>query len=226
MKSQYISFITVVSATALAFLTVMSKASFAQANQNPSPASNPLTTPTRGVIPSDTFDTIFNIIYAPPENFFCDVRDQKNEKGEVVKKSVPTTMAQTAKGEVVIYFWTKPYYPDSGETPLSRCRRVAQVLSEFIKQGNPDLISLANKNGTPAICAVDKTRNSCDKLVFPLEVDEDSKSILEDFRKAMKGLPISIERKNSSFGPGKFRFFIPPPRNGVPLSRIRGGASR
>lgn len=224
MKSQYMSFMTVVSATALAFLTVMPVASFAQENQTPSPASNPSTTPTRRVFPSHTS----NIIYALPQNYFCDVRDQKNEKGEVVKKSVPATMAQTANGEVVIYFWTKPYYPDSGETPLSRCRRVAQVLSEFIKQGNPDLISLANRNGTPAICAVNKTRNSCDKLVFPLEVDEDPKSVLQDLLEAMKGLPIGIFKIQSNWVKEPTTFVSPilvaPDR--VPLSRTRGGASR
>ncbi|MEC4815039.1 MAG: COP23 domain-containing protein [Scytonema sp. PMC 1069.18] len=129
MKSQYIRFITLVTVTTLSFI-VVPKFSFAQEKRTSSPTSGSSASPTFRSPSSTTSE----IVYTPPQNFFCDVKDMKNDKGEVVKKNVPMTMAQTAKGEVVTYFWTKSFYVDSGESSLTRCTRVAQVLSQVIEQ--------------------------------------------------------------------------------------------
>lgn len=139
------------------------------------------------------------IVYAKPIDFFCELKDQKDKDGNVVKKNVPTTLAQVdpvqalrqiglspqnnlknsetiqpdeeKAQEVVIYYWTRNY-SEAGETALMRCRRVAGVLRDIRRQDSLSLVKAGEMNGGTAICLASKQNGPCTKLIFSLTPEE------------------------------------------------------
>jgi hypothetical protein len=156
------------------------------------------------------------IVYAKPVDFFCQLRDQKDKSGNLIKRNVPTTIAQVGFAqalreinlfsssnsiikhndrefqEVVVYHWTRNY-PDTNETALMRCRRVASVLKDIKRQDDLNLIGVGEMNGEPAICLTSKRNGPCTRLIFSWKTQQATSDVLKDFLEAMKGLAIAEE---------------------------------
>jgi hypothetical protein len=189
-------------------------------NTSPVPMSSPVGESNSSSTPASASVRSEKIIYAKPTDFFCDLRDQKDETGKVIRRNVPTTLAKVDLAQalrqipssqnsviqlnnrkdqdVVVYYWTQDYSDSQlGETALMRCRRVASVLQE-IKSGNSlNLIKVGKMNGGNAVCLSSKVDGSCTRLIFPLktigQLTEATDVVLKDFLEAMKGLPIAKE---------------------------------
>jgi Circadian oscillating protein COP23 len=155
--------------------------------------------------------------YASPKSFSCKSQAKKVDKK--TSRQVPATIGHTDVGEIIIYYWIKPYYSNPSEDPLTRCTRVASVLNELNPIGRDmKRIKAGQVNGKPAICVANNSSSSCDRLIFTLEATEKPEAVLEDLQIAMKGLPRADKsriRIRQPLPPGK-------PKSG----RVRGGGSR
>lgn len=136
------------------------------------------------------------IVYAPPKSFLCNVRELRNGRGNA-RRSFPATMARTDEGDVVIYYWTQPYYTDSGEDALTRCTRVAGIFDTFNRRGNLDLIKTGQMNGRSVICAADSPSGPCQRLIFPLRPNENPDEVLRDLREVFRGRAIAVSASGS-----------------------------
>ncbi|NJP09002.1 MAG: hypothetical protein HC866_05545 [Leptolyngbyaceae cyanobacterium RU_5_1] len=120
----------------------------------------------------------------------------KNSRG-ISGKSFPATIARTNEGDIVVYYWTQPYYTDSGEDALTRCTRVAGIFDTFNRRENLGSIKTGKMNGKSVICAADSSSGPCKRLIFPLTPNEDPGEVLRDLREAFRGLPIAVSASGS-----------------------------
>lgn len=127
--------------------------------------------------------------YAAPKAFACNVRTVSAERAGG-KKAVPTTLAQTDRGDVTIYSWGQSFYSDSAETPLARCTRVARILDDLNRKNLLSAIKAGEMKGKKVICVADNANGPCTRLVFPLRSSEDPQAVLADLREALKGKPL------------------------------------
>jgi hypothetical protein len=111
-----------------------------------------------------------------------------------VRSGVPTTFVKTTRGNIPMIAWVKSY---SSISALQRCSIVSQRFQAFSDQGMLKQLATGIVNNQPAICAVVRTGDSCNRnnllITLPNDVDryETARKLL-DIRSLASGRPIAI----------------------------------
>jgi hypothetical protein len=88
----------------------------------------------------------------------------------VSSNGIPTTYANTPRGQVVVVRWVSQYFSGSGYNPMTRCQEVSSRFERHRLAGNLDFITAGYLNGQPAICAgASNPPCTSEKLLFTLK---------------------------------------------------------
>ncbi|BAY25254.1 hypothetical protein NIES2100_50600 [Calothrix sp. NIES-2100] len=85
-------------------------------------------------------------------------------------EGVPSTLANTPRGTVVIVRWVSKHFSGAGYNPQKRCEEVSARFQKHYEQGNLNFITAAYLNNQPAICAGNGGAPcTSEKLLFTLK---------------------------------------------------------
>ena len=132
------------------------------------------------------------------------------------KEGKPTTSARTSQGTFPIITWSKPFYPESNEDPLTRCVRVSGIIQTSYKQGGLDYITTGEMNGKYVICAASRVGSRCSRLLYILDPEENPDMEVNALREVLRR-PSDSENIRSRL--------LAPDDRGAPGKRA-GGAQR
>jgi hypothetical protein len=83
---------------------------------------------------------------------------------------IPTTYANTPRGQIVVVRWTSEYFTGAGYDPMTRCQEVSSRFERHRRANNLAFITAGYLNGQPAICAGNGGAPcSSDRLLFTLK---------------------------------------------------------
>ncbi|MBD2384877.1 COP23 domain-containing protein [Cylindrospermum sp. FACHB-282] len=68
-------------------------------------------------------------------------------------QGVPSTLANTPRGTVVVVKWVSKHFSRGGYNPQTRCEEVSARFQKHYTQGNLNFITAGYLNNQPAICA-------------------------------------------------------------------------
>lgn len=85
-------------------------------------------------------------------------------------EGVPSTLANTPRGTVVIVRWVSKHFKGAGYNPQKRCEEVSARFQKHYDQGNLNFITAGYLNNQPAICAGNGgVPCTSEKLLFTLK---------------------------------------------------------
>lgn len=92
--------------------------------------------------------------------------------------NVPTTYAQTQRGNVAVIKWASTHFSGSGYTPMARCQAVTERFNTYNAKGQLEYLSSGQQNRQPVVCA----GSSCtgNNLLFTLRPDQNAAQVLEE----------------------------------------------
>lgn len=99
---------------------------------------------------------------------------------------IPTTFAQTPRGNVSVIKWSSEYFSDDGYSPDRRCREVTSQFNNLYRQGRLNYLSAGRKNGLPIICALGSPGGECTQL-YTLKRGQDASRVLANLRAVQMG---------------------------------------
>ena len=88
------------------------------------------------------------------------------------KKSPPTTIVRTSRGNVPVIRWTSDFFPPP-LTPEERCKIVSQRFQEFQNQNKLQYITTGKWNGQLVVCVANSKDGDCTGLLFTLKPGSD-----------------------------------------------------
>lgn len=95
-----------------------------------------------GVVMSGVTTTINQPSQAQGTTFYCGV-----------SAGIPSTLANTPRGTVVVIKWVSTHFSRGGYNPQRRCQEVSSRFQRHYNQGNLNFITAGYLNNQPAICA-------------------------------------------------------------------------
>ncbi len=97
-----------------------------------------------------------------------------------VSNGVPTTMAQTQRGNVPVIRWTSNNFSDSGWTPERRCQEVSSRFQTYHEDGSLNYLTTGVMNGMPVVCTTNQEGGTCQNLLFTLKEGANAGQTLRD----------------------------------------------
>lgn len=114
---------------------------------------------TASVVAFGVTNTINQASQAQGTTFYCGV-----------SAGIPSTLANTPRGTVVVIRWVSQYFTGGGYNPQRRCQEVSSRFQRHYNQGNLNFITAGYLNNQPAICAGDGgIPCTSQKLLFTLK---------------------------------------------------------
>ncbi len=95
-----------------------------------------------GVVAFGVTTTINKPSQAQSTTFYCGV-----------SAGIPSTLANTPRGTVVVIRWVSQHFSRAGYDPTTRCQEVSSRFQRHYNQGNLNFITAGYLNNQPAICA-------------------------------------------------------------------------
>lgn len=92
--------------------------------------------------------------------------------------NIPTTYAQTPRGNVAVIKWSSSYFSGSGYTPMQRCQAVTDRFNTYDAKGQLQYMSSGWQNNQPVVCAGSACTGH--NLLFTLRPDQDSAQVLQE----------------------------------------------
>jgi Circadian oscillating protein COP23 len=113
----------------------------------------------------------------PNDRFFCG-----KSRNPVTGDMIPTTIARTQRGNVLMIHWRSTFFANSLNdfTPESRCLEVSRRFQTFYSQGNLSYLTTGKINDQNVICVAQEYGGSCKGLLLTLEPKDDSQAVLRD----------------------------------------------
>jgi hypothetical protein len=92
--------------------------------------------------------------------------------------NVPTTYAQTERGNIAVIKWASTHFSGSGYTPMARCQEVTERFNTYNAKGQLEFLSNGRQNSQPVVCA----GASCtgNNLLFTLRPDQNAAQVLDE----------------------------------------------
>ncbi|AFY81427.1 COP23 domain-containing protein [Oscillatoria acuminata] len=99
--------------------------------------------------------------------------------------NVPTTYAQTGRGNVAVIKWASTHFSGSGYTPMTRCQEVSERFNQYNAQGQLEYLSSGRQNSQPVVCA----GSSCtgNNLLFTLRPNQNAAQVLQELFASRSG---------------------------------------
>jgi hypothetical protein len=86
----------------------------------------------------------------------------------VISDGIPTTVAQTARGNVPVIKWVSKEFEGAGWTAKRRCQEVSDRFQKFHASRELDFITTGKMNGQQVVCVTDKNGNDCRGLLLTI----------------------------------------------------------
>lgn len=123
----------------------------------------------------------------PNPNFFCGTKD-----------GVPTTVAQTSRGDVPVIRWVSDYFSGAGYTPQKRCLEVSERFQNFYNNGMLNYITTGVINRQPVVCVAETPGSTCSEVLFTLEKNDDPNVVMQQlFNVRIRATAAAITRGGS-----------------------------
>lgn len=103
---------------------------------------------------------------------------------------IPTTMAQTSRGNIPVIRWVSQHFSDSGYSPKVRCQEVSSRFQNYYNQGVLNYITTGYMNSQPVVCVTSTNGGSCSQLLFTLKPGQNASRTLQqlfDIRQGAAG---------------------------------------
>ncbi|MBC6481612.1 MAG: hypothetical protein GDA56_31495 [Hormoscilla sp. GM7CHS1pb] len=86
-----------------------------------------------------------------------------------ISNGVPTTIAQTAQGDVPVIRWVSNYFSSSDWTPERRCEEVSARFQVYNTNETLNFLTTGRINRQPVVCVAQSWGGSCAGLLFTLK---------------------------------------------------------
>lgn len=93
-------------------------------------------------------------------------------------QGTPTTIAQTATGEVPVIKWVSDYFSNSGYTPERRCQEVSLRFQNYHENGMLKFLTTGRLNSQPVVCITESNTGACQGLLFTLKPESNPNQTL------------------------------------------------
>ncbi len=91
---------------------------------------------------------------------------------------VPTTIAQTDRGEIPVIRWTSDRFRDAGYSPGRRCLEVSSRFQQYFRNGQLDYLTTGMMNNQQVVCVADRKGGDCTGLLFTLKRGSNPNQVL------------------------------------------------
>ena len=86
----------------------------------------------------------------------------------VTTDGIPTTVAQTARGNVPVIKWVSKEFDGAGWTPKRRCEEVSDRFQKFHQSGELNFLTTGKINGQQVVCVTSENGSDCRGLLVTI----------------------------------------------------------
>jgi Circadian oscillating protein COP23 len=117
---------------------------------------------------------------SPSARFFCG-----QSRVSAATKTIPTTFAQTKRGNVPVIRWQSTFFSSSNiYTPQKRCEEVSRRFQKYYSEGTLAYLTAGQMNAQNVICVSDEYGGPCQGLLLTLEPKDNPQTVLKDLLSA------------------------------------------
>jgi Circadian oscillating protein COP23 len=112
--------------------------------------------------------------------FFCG-----QSRVSAATKTIPTTFAQTKRGNVPVIRWQSTFFSSSNlYTPQKRCEEVSRRFQKYYSEGTLAYLTAGQMNAQNVICVSEEYGGPCQGLLLTLEPKDNPQTVLKDLLSA------------------------------------------
>ena len=115
-----------------------------------------------------------------------------------LSQKVPSTVAQTSRGDVQVVQWTSEYFTDSGFSPETRCQKVSERFQTYYEDGRLNFLTTGTLNQIPVVCVAKYKGSGCNGLLFTLKPGDDPDETLKRLLRVRDRASGPINQSSSS----------------------------
>lgn len=86
----------------------------------------------------------------------------------VTADGIPTTVAQTARGNVPVIKWVSKDFDGAGWTPQRRCQEVSDRFQKYHQSGELNFLTTGKMNGQQVVCVTNENGGDCRGLLVTI----------------------------------------------------------
>ncbi len=115
-----------------------------------------------------------------------------------IRKGVPTTVAQSSRGDISLIRWVSDFGGEVGYTPEKRCEEVSQRFQQYYNQGVLSFVTTGRQNNQNIICVSSKDGGTCQGLLFTLKPSDNPSQVIGQMFEVASYASGPIEQSSSS----------------------------
>ncbi|MEM8779000.1 MAG: COP23 domain-containing protein [Cyanobacteria bacterium P01_G01_bin.49] len=117
-----------------------------------------------------------------------------------ISAGIPTTMAQTPRGNVPIIRWVSRHFNNSGYSPTVRCQEVSKRFQTYYNQRILNYITTGYMNNQPVVCVTSTNGGPCSRLLFTLKPGQNASRTLQQLFDIRQGAAGPLYENTSTAG--------------------------